>query len=150
MEKEDEEESPFQKVDVMRRQRDARRLSSLYGRSLNSIKSIKKKRKVHVDEAKREKEYRFSGAALESFKKKVFECIALCEVGALPLLDELTDKYSSVKDLLRSLEFHYKMKCTIKEVASYIHHIGAAEGCGEAMRADMSTFGKMLCRLVDQ
>lgn len=80
MEKEDEEESPFRRIDVMRKQKDAQRLSNLYGRSLNSIKSIKKKRKVHIDEAKRQKEYKFSETALESFKKKVFESSALCEV----------------------------------------------------------------------
>ena len=83
MEKEDEEESPFEKIDVLKRQKDAMRLSSLYGRSLNSVKSIKKNRKVRVAEGERDKEYKFSEAALESFKKKVFESNVLCEVGGV-------------------------------------------------------------------
>merc|ERR1711871_1516210 len=70
--------------------------------------------------------------------------------GALPLLDDLTDKYSSVKDLVRSLEFHHKIKCTLREVASYVHHVNAADGTGEAMKVDMGIFSTMLCRLVDQ
>ena len=123
MEKEDEEESQFEKIDTLRRQKNAMRLSNLYGRSLNCIKSIKKNRKIRVDEGTRMKQYKFSESALESFKKKVFESNALCEIGALPLLNELTDKYSSIKDLVRSLEFHYKIKFSLKEVASYVHHM---------------------------
>ena len=149
MEKEDEEESPFEKIDVLKRQKDAMRLSSLYGRSLNSVKSIKKNRKVRVAEGERDKEYKFSEAALESFKKKVFESNVLCEVGVLPFLNELTDKYITVKDLIRSLDFHFVIKLSVKEVASYVQHINAAEGTGETMKADVSQFGMMLGRLVD-